>query len=112
MIINIQYFITVPLINLYSQLLSASTDGTVKLWSIGQQRCITTFRNHEQGVWALAVDPDWSHFYSGGREKTLFETNLKTSENTFLLKENGSILDVSRACFVSPLLEYLGEVRL
>ena len=32
---------------------------------------------------------------SGGREATLFESDLKTTESTLLLKETGSILDVS-----------------
>lgn len=38
-----------------SQCISGSSDGTIKLWSLGQQRCIHTFRIHEEGVWALAV---------------------------------------------------------
>ena len=33
--------------------------------------------------------------FSGGREATLFESDLKTSESSLLLKESGSILDVS-----------------
>lgn len=38
-----------------SQCLSASSDGTIKLWSLGQQRCMQTFRVHTEGVWALLV---------------------------------------------------------
>lgn len=38
-----------------TQVLSGSSDGTVRLWSLGQQRCIKTIRIHEEGVWALQV---------------------------------------------------------
>jgi len=38
-----------------TQCLSASSDGTIKLWSLGQQRCVQTFRVHKEGVWALLV---------------------------------------------------------
>lgn len=38
-----------------SQCLSASSDGTIKLWSIGQQQCVQTYRVHTEGVWALLV---------------------------------------------------------
>lgn len=38
-----------------TQCLSASSDGTIKLWSLGQQRCIQTYRVHKEGVWALLV---------------------------------------------------------
>lgn len=38
-----------------TQCLSGSSDGTIKLWSLGQQRCITTIRVHSDGVWALLV---------------------------------------------------------
>ena len=38
-----------------TQCLSASSDGTVRLWSLGQQRCISTMRMHDEGVWTLQV---------------------------------------------------------
>ena len=38
-----------------SQCLSGSSDGTIRLWSLGQQRCIQTIRVHDEGVWALQV---------------------------------------------------------
>ena len=48
-----------------SQCLSASSDGTVRLWSLGQQRCISTMRIHDEGVWTLQVTHRaYSHFYS------------------------------------------------
>lgn len=38
-----------------TQCLSGSSDGTIKLWSLGQQQCVHTFRIHSEGVWALLV---------------------------------------------------------
>ena len=37
---------------------------------------------HEEGVWALAVDPDFQTFYSGGREKKVYATELTPGERT------------------------------
>lgn len=37
------------------QCLSGSSDGMIRLWSLGQQRCVATFRVHDEGVWALQV---------------------------------------------------------
>ena len=37
------------------QCLSGSSDGTIRLWSLGMQRCIATYRVHDEGVWALQV---------------------------------------------------------
>ena len=49
-------------------LLSASSDATVKLWSIGMQRCLHTFTHHADSVWALcASHPSLERFYSGDR---------------------------------------------
>jgi WD40 repeat protein len=45
-----------------TQCLSGSSDGTIKLWSLGQQRCITTIRVHTDGVWALLVSACFNHY--------------------------------------------------
>ncbi len=37
------------------QCLSGSSDGTIKLWSLGMQRCVGTYKVHEEGVWSLQV---------------------------------------------------------
>ena len=58
------------------QCVSGSSDGTVRLWSLGQQRCIETFRMHEEGVWSLAVDDSFQTVYSGGRDKKVYAIEL------------------------------------
>ncbi|KAF0301841.1 WD repeat-containing protein 48 [Amphibalanus amphitrite] len=69
-----------------TQCLSGSSDGTVKLWSLGQQRCITTLQLHDS-VWALQVSPDFSRVYSGGRDRRLLVTNLRQPDSSLLLAE-------------------------
>ena len=49
------------------QCVSASSDGTVRLWSIGEQRVIRVFQISEQGIWALAVDPGFRWVYAAGQ---------------------------------------------
>ena len=39
------------------QCLSASSDGTVRLWDLGQQRCLSTYSMHDDAVWALWASP-------------------------------------------------------
>lgn len=83
-----------------TQILSGSSDGTVKLWSIGQQRkethlksplfeclgCIGTMLMHSDSVWALQADKDFNFVISGGRDRKCFRTylnNLQSSEFLF-----------------------------
>lgn len=66
-------------------MLSGSSDGTVRLWSLGQQRCVETFHVHDEGVWSLAVDENFSCFYSGGRDKRVCFTELQQGKAIFLL---------------------------
>lgn len=59
-------------------LVSASSDHTIRLWDLGQQRCIQTYKTHDDSVWALAVDRGFTTLYSAGRDKTVRRTNLVT----------------------------------
>ncbi|KAI8866510.1 WD40 repeat-like protein [Ramicandelaber brevisporus] len=50
-------------------LLSGSSDATVKLWSIGQRRCLTTFALHSDSVWTIHSDDSMlRRFYSSGKD--------------------------------------------
>lgn len=50
-------------------LLSGSADSTVRLWSLGEQRCLHTFTHHDDSVWSLFSDhPTLDVFYSGDRQ--------------------------------------------
>ena len=74
------------------QLLSGSSDGTVRLWSVIQQCCIETFRLHDEGVWTVAVDDSFSTFYSSGRDKQVCVTHLKTSTSRQLFMEEAPVV--------------------
>ena len=51
--------------------------GTIKLWSLGQQRCIATIYSHSEGVWALQTDEAFSRVYSSGRDRNVWATDLR-----------------------------------
>jgi WD40 repeat protein len=51
----------------YFQCISGSSDGTIKLWSLGQQRCVATFNWHNEGVWALQTNESFTHVFSAGQ---------------------------------------------
>ena len=45
--------------------LSGSSDNTLRLWDLGQQRCVQTFAVHTDSVWTLTTDPSFTKVYSG-----------------------------------------------
>ena len=58
-------------------ILSASSDATVKLWSLAMQRCLHTFTFHSDSVWSLASShPHLEVFYSGDRAGTVCKTDF------------------------------------
>ncbi|ROI48975.1 WD repeat-containing protein 48 [Anabarilius grahami] len=64
-----------------------SSDGTIRLWSLGQQRCIATYRVHDEGVWALQVNEAFTHVYSGGRDRKIYCTDLRNPDIRVLICE-------------------------
>lgn len=57
--------------------LSAGSDGSIRLWCIGQQRCVATFLVHDEGVWALQANDAFTHVYSGGRDRRVVLTDIR-----------------------------------
>lgn len=83
------------LLFLVLQCLSGSSDGTIRLWSLGQQRCIATYRVHDEGVWALQVNEAFTHVYSGGRDKKIYCTDLRNPDIRVLIcEEKAPVLKV------------------
>lgn len=80
---------------LHPQCLSGSSDGTIRLWSLGQQRCIATYRVHDEGVWALQVNDAFTHVYSGGRDRKIYCTDLRNPDIRVLIcEEKAPVLKV------------------
>ncbi|KAK6035491.1 WD domain, G-beta repeat protein [Cooperia oncophora] len=93
--------------------LSASADATVRLWDLGQQRCIATCLVHQEGVWTLQTDNAFSFVYSAGRDRRVFRTpicdfaqsHLLFEEEAFVKKMTGNHrADLSTAVSMLPVL--------
>jgi WD40 repeat protein len=60
------------------KVLSASSDSTIKLWSLVAQRCLVTYTTHSDSVWKLfSTDPQLDVFYSAGRDGLVTKTDRK-----------------------------------
>ena len=83
----------------FLQCLSGSSDGTIRLWSLGQQRCIATYRVHDEGVWVLQANEAFTHVYSGGRDRKVYCTDLRNPDIRLLIcEEKAPVLKVRRPC--------------
>lgn len=84
---------------MHLQCLSGSSDGTIRLWSIGQQRCIATIQCHADSVWALQADASFSWVFSGGRDRRVFRTPLAdTAASECLFMEESPVQKVISHC--------------
>ena len=95
-------------INISLQVLSGSSDGTIRLWSLGQQRCIATVCVHDEGVWTLATDnkDSFGKIYSSGRDRRVVCTDLRDPDfsNYLVCQESAPVLRVSCSQFLLMLL--------
>ena len=63
-------------------IMTASSDQTVKVWSVTAGRCMHTLTMHNDSVWALYSDaPDLSVFYSGDRSGMVVKTDIRGNLN-------------------------------
>uniref|UniRef100_A0A5K3F747 WD_REPEATS_REGION domain-containing protein n=1 Tax=Mesocestoides corti TaxID=53468 RepID=A0A5K3F747_MESCO len=75
------------------EILSGSSDGTIKQWSVGMRRCTETIRRHTEGVWTLQTNSSWTEVYSSGRDKNIFATTLRNTDESFLIgRESDPVL--------------------
>ncbi len=76
-------------------MLSASSDNTIRLWSLGQQRCISTIEIHNEGVWTMCVNDAFNRVYSGGKDCRVYATDLKNMDDSvFICEDTAPILSV------------------
>jgi WD40 repeat protein len=52
---------------------SASSDHTLRLWDLGQQRCVGVYAVHNDAAWTVAVDEPFSRVVSGGRDGCVYK---------------------------------------
>jgi len=61
-----------------STILTASSDQTVKVWSVTAGRCMHTLTMHDASVWSLwSTDPNLSVFYSSDRSGLVAKTDTR-----------------------------------
>lgn len=61
-------------------IMTASSDQTIKVWSVTAGRCMHTFTMHNASVWSLSSDhPDLSVFYSSDRSGLVVKTDVRGS---------------------------------
>jgi WD repeat-containing protein 48 len=59
-------------------LLTASSDQTIKVWSIAAGRCIHTLTMHNDSVWCMySNDPNLAVFYSGDKSGLVAKTDTR-----------------------------------
>jgi transcription initiation factor TFIID subunit 5 len=64
-------------------LLSASGDGTVRLWSMDTYSALVAYKGHQDPVWDVEWGPGGVYFASGGRDRT---ARLWVAERTSALR--------------------------
>ncbi|CAI5512538.1 unnamed protein product [Closterium sp. Naga37s-1] len=75
--------------------LSGSSDSIIRLWDLGQQRCVHSYAVHTDSVWAVAANEEFTRVYSGGRDACVYVTDLATRESILLAKEDRPVLHLA-----------------
>ncbi|OAJ44557.1 hypothetical protein BDV3_002264 [Batrachochytrium dendrobatidis] len=85
--------------------LSASTDSTIKLWSLAMpSRCYTTYTHFDEAVWCLAsASPTLSTFWAGCRDGhvkklsrlPLLASTEETAETIAICKESSPVVRIA-----------------
>lgn len=81
-------------------IMTASSDQTIKIWSLTAGRCVNTLTMHNDSVWSLYSDrPDLSVFYSSDRSGLVAKTDTR------------GLADVERGTCVAALQEHDGVLK-
>lgn len=72
------------------QLASAGADGVVKIWNIRDKECVSTLDNHEDRVWALAINRLESRILSGSSDSKITVWKDVTSETNSALEKQAA----------------------
>ena len=76
--------------------LTGSSDHTLRLWDLGQQRCVQTVHGtHHCSVWSVAMDASWHVCYSGGADGGVYATDLAHRRSAMLFEEEKGVLSLT-----------------
>lgn len=74
-------------------LISASSDGTVRLWDVGMRKVVSTLDSHVDSVWSLSMT-DPTTLYSADRSGLVIKTDLSRgldADSEIVCREHGSV---------------------
>jgi WD repeat-containing protein 48 len=76
--------------------LTASSDRTLRLWDLGQRRCVQSLPGvHACAAWAARpADDSWHRAYSGGSDGRVYVTDLAHRRSSLLFQEKHGVLDL------------------
>lgn len=82
-----------------TNIVSGSADGSIKVWDLRNAKVQNTLAIHEDSVWNIAGPPPSNSdtstslkFYSGGRDGSVYLTDVEASQTRLLFKEPHPIL--------------------
>jgi WD40 repeat protein len=78
-------------------LATASGDGTVKLWSFSKSKCVATYTEHSQAVWACTFHDGGDFLVSGSMDHTCKLWDVNTGRCRMSLR--GHVDSVNSVCF-------------
>lgn len=77
--------------------ISASSWGTLRVWSLKTKKKLFTLTGHTEQVRTIAIIPDSPWLISGSSDNTLKVWNLKTKRELFTLKGHSSTVNAVAA---------------
>jgi len=96
--------------NLDEMLLSASFDGTARLWDPNAVKCVKTFRTHSKPVYAICFSPNAEYCCVGSFDKQLEVYHVDSGESVMSYEAPGGVFDIdwsddnTKVCFWSVFL--------
>mmetsp|Transcript_36754 Transcript_36754/g.113355 ORF Transcript_36754/g.113355 Transcript_36754/m.113355 type:complete len:821 (-) Transcript_36754:95-2557(-) len=79
-----------------THLVSAGSDGAVRLWDTRQLSApATTFRVHTDAVWALCSIPGTTTVLSGGRDGRICATNFRTMQSSVVAESDFPVVSLA-----------------
>ena len=77
------------------QIVSGSSDNTLKVWDVATGQETLTLKGHTAPVWSVAFSPDGRRIVSGSSDNTLKVWDVATGQETLTLKgHTGSVMSV------------------